>query len=48
MPKSLLADIYGGYKETITQPANAAETQAQQEPQEADMEAQTDVAGELE
>ena len=43
MPKSLLADIYGGYKETITQPANAAETQAQQEPQQADVEA--DVAG---
>lgn len=48
MPKSLLADIYGGYKETITQPANASETQAQQEPQAADVEAQTDVAGELE
>tara|TARA_B100001094_G_C17850209_1_gene632283 strand:- start:88 stop:606 length:519 start_codon:yes stop_codon:yes gene_type:complete len=48
MPKSLLADIYSGYKETITQPANASETQAQQEPQAADVEAQTDVAGELE
>ena len=43
MPKKLIMDIYGGYKETITQPANAAETQAQQEPQEADVEA--DVAG---
>jgi|TARA_B110000977_G_scaffold138837_1_gene176317 hypothetical protein len=48
MPKSLLQDIYGGYKDTIVQPANAVDTQAQQEPQAADVEASMEPVGELE
>jgi len=45
MPKSLLADIYGGYKEQVTEPAVPAT--AQQEPQQADVEATPEPAGEL-
>jgi hypothetical protein len=47
MPKSLLQDIYGGYKETVLSPANDQTTQAQQEPQQADVEAQPEGMEEL-